>query len=133
MHGTEQVELWRVDDATRGVEHDFVRRIGARDLAKDNRLVRPERQRGEQAAFECDRARSNAWRLDRGEGAVSSPARSNSFTPGGASMQVMFIASAIDRGTRFTTNSRVAKILSAVSFKRPSGCGSTAIMMTGGS
>lgn len=32
-------------------------------------------------------------------------------------MLVMFIASAIDRGTRLTTNSRVSKILAAVSFK----------------
>jgi hypothetical protein len=34
---------------------------------------------------------------------------------------VMFIASAIDRGTRFTTNSRVSKTLAAVSLSRLSG------------
>ena len=36
-------------------------------------------------------------------------------------MLVIFIASAIDRGTRFTTNSRVAKMLAAVSLSRRSG------------
>jgi hypothetical protein len=45
----------------------------------------------------------------------------------------MFMASAMVLGTRFRTNSRVAKIFAAVSFKRRAGCGNTAIMITGGS
>jgi hypothetical protein len=39
----------------------------------------------------------------------------------------------IDRGTRFTTNSRVANMLAAVSLSRLPECGKTAIMTTGGS
>ena len=48
-------------------------------------------------------------------------------------MLVMFIATAIDLGTRFTTNSASQRCLRSCPSGRPSGCGRTAIITTGGS
>ena len=52
------------------------------------------------------------------EAAGVSPASVSSSTSGGASMQVMFMASALLSATRLTTNSPVSRIFAAVSLKR---------------
>ncbi len=67
------------------------------------------------------------------EGAVSSPASFNSSTPTGASMLVIFMASAVPSVTRFTTNSADVRMLWLVSLSRFSGWLCTPTTTIGGS
>src|SRR5215469_16495990 len=67
------------------------------------------------------------------DAAAYKPASFSSFVPGGASMQVTFIAPAIASETMLTVNSLVARMFLAVSLSRRSGCDSAEIKSSGGS
>src|SRR5689334_18263539 len=115
MHRSKQIQLRCIYNPMMCINHKMIRNERGYDLSKNNSLIGIER-------YDVTSLHSNATGLFaiRGDSIdveviVSSSVNVSSFTPGGASTLVIFIASAMDRRTRFTTNSRVAKTLAAVS------------------
>jgi hypothetical protein len=119
MHTADQLQFWRINYSTCWIAYEAVLHIRVNNLAHDYRLIWPKRQRRQETAL-----KATGLALTRGgvtfiDGAVLSFASSNSFVPGGASMQVMFIASATSSDTRLMTNSFVARMLVYPSIVHP--------------
>src|SRR3569832_1567381 len=116
MHSADQVQGRRGDGAGLRVENARFTDMRLDDAPDHHHLIRAEGQGRMHDALERDWRSSHPRRFDLVGWCGVELGKPHLVNPGGASMQVTFMASARAADTRFTTNSPVAWMFWPVSF-----------------